>query len=78
MFVFSPRADLESAEALPRYALYNVSLGHVPVFLISPGVSFVPANKLPTTTADAPAAIALAISPGLLQPPLAIIATPEE
>ena len=44
--------------------------------IVSPGDSFVPANKLPNITQDAPAAIALGISPVYRIPPSAIIGTP--
>ena len=44
--------------------------------IISPGDSFVPANKEPSITQSAPAAIALGISPVYRIPPSAITGTP--
>src|ERR1035438_5707231 len=44
--------------------------------MVSPGLSSVPANRLPIMTASAPAAMALVMSPENLMPPSAINGTP--
>jgi hypothetical protein len=44
--------------------------------MVSPGLSSVPASRLPIITASAPAAIALVMSPEYLMPPSAISGTP--
>src|SRR6266581_2412442 len=45
--------------------------------MVSPGLSSVPANRLPIITVSAPAAIALVMSPEYLMPPSEISGTPE-
>jgi hypothetical protein len=44
--------------------------------MVSPGLSSVPASRLPIITASAPAAMALVMSPENLMPPSAINGTP--
>ncbi len=44
--------------------------------MVSPGLSSVPASRLPIITASAPAAMALVMSPEYLMPPSAISGTP--
>src|SRR5208283_898959 len=44
--------------------------------MVSPGDSSVPAKRLPIMTQDAPAAMALVMSPEYLMPPSAMMGTP--
>ena len=57
---------------MPRYDLYDRPWNST----VSPGASSVPANKPPSITVFAPAAIALATSPAKRMPPSAISGTP--
>src|SRR3989338_2416975 len=62
---------MTACEPMPRY-----SLNFFPSFsTILPGDSSVPAKRLPSMTADAPAARALAISPDVRMPPSAMTGT---
>ena len=57
---------------MPRYSLYCLPL----MKTISPGLSSHPASRLPSMTASAPAAMALAMSPEYCRPPSPITGTP--
>src|ERR1039458_7426923 len=64
--------DIAPIEPIPRYVL-NVRPWNR---IVSPGLSSVPASRLPIITQSAPAAIAFVISPEYLMPPSAISGTP--
>src|ERR1017187_6004319 len=64
--------DMAPIEPIPRYVL-NVRPWKR---MVSPGLSSVPASRLPILPQPAPAAIALVISPEYLIPPSAIRGTP--
>src|SRR5665213_2901818 len=68
----SPRDCMAAREPMPRYDLYCLPL----MKISSPGLSSTPASKLPSITASAPTAIALAISPLYCRPPSPMTGTP--
>src|SRR3954470_22479160 len=69
---FGLPVDIAPIDPIPRYVL-NVRPWYR---IVSPGLSSVPASRLPIITASAPAAIAFVISPEYLMPPSAISGTP--
>ena len=66
------RAAAAPADAMPRNTFTRVPLRAT----TTPGLSGVPASRLPTITVSAPAAMALATSPPARMPPSAITGTP--